>query len=255
MIISASRRTDMPACFPKETIEKIIAINSESTQQSTLFKKNNVDAVVFWTKNARPIMSYLNELDELNIPYYFQYTMNDYPKLEPGIPQYYLSRVETFAELSEMLGKHRIIWRYDPFFSCNVPVEYTISDVLNRFEFMGNMIHDYTDKLVFSFLDTYNKMPLGLNPPTKDEEKRIVDKILELNKMWKLKIASCAEESYTGVERNKCIDPVLLKRLDVDISDTNKKDSSQRQKCGCYPSKDIGEYHSCTHQCAYCYAK
>jgi hypothetical protein len=254
MIISASRRTDSPAFFPKETIEKIISINAEQNSQSTLFDKNNVDAVVFWTKNARPIMPYLNELDELKIPYYFQYTMNDYPKLEPGIPNY-LNRVETFAELSETIGKNRVIWRYDPFFTCDVHAEYNIDDVLRRFVFMGHMVNKYTDKLVFSFLDMYDKMPLGIYPPTEPEREKIIAKVLEMNKMWKLKVATCAEDSYAGIEKNRCIDPVLLKSLGANIG-VDKKDSSQRQKCGCYPSKDIGEYHSCKgHQCAYCYAK
>ena len=253
MIISASRRTDLPAFFPKETIEKIVSMND--SEQKTLFKKNIVDAVVFWTKNAKPILPYLNELDDLKIPYYFQYTMNDYPGLEPNIPNYW-DRVRTFISLSEMIGKSRIIWRYDPFLTSILPVEYTVQDDLKRFEFMGHCLCKYTEKLVFSFLDPYDKIPTGISAPTKEEERIIIDKIVDLNKLWKLELASCAENiDNLSIKRNRCIDPELLMRIGVEISKPSLKDYSQRKICDCYPSKEIGTYHTCKHNCIYCYSR
>lgn len=254
MIISASRRTDMPAFFPKETIDKIISMNTDP--QQTLFKKNIVDGVVFWTKDALPIIPYLHKLDELEIPYYFQYTMNDYPGLEPNIPPYW-NRVKTFITLSEMLGKHRVIWRYDPFLTSNVPVEYTVEDVLRRFEFMGHNLCQYTEKLVFSFLDPYDKIPSGLNPPTKKEESQIIDKIVDLcENVWGIKVTTCADPVHNNIiDVNRCIDPDLFKRLGVELIDSRQKDRSQRKECWCYPSVDIGQYHTCKHNCIYCYAK
>jgi len=253
MIISASRRTDMPAFFPKETIERIILMNND--EQQTLFKKNIVDGVVFWTKNARPIMPYLNELDSLKIPYYFQYTMNDYPKLEPNIPGFW-NRITTFIELSDMLGKHRVVWRYDPFLTSIAPAEYTMENVLRRFQFMGNCLYKNTEKLTFSFLDPYNKISSGLNPPTKEEEIQIVNKILELNKIWSLNITTCADPVHNDlIDVNRCIDPELFKRLGAELSDPFQKDKSQRKDCWCYPSIDIGQYHTCKHNCSYCYAR
>jgi hypothetical protein len=252
MIISASRRTDLPAFFPKETIEKILAINNE--EQKTLFNSNIVEGIVFWTKNAQPILPYLNELDDYKIPYYFQYTMNDYPGIEPNIPEY-SRRIDTFINLSEMLGKHRVIWRYDPFLTSSDP-EYTISGVLHRFKFMGDNINKYTNKLVFSFLDSYDKLPNWLNPPTKEEELQIVHAILEANKIWKLQLATCAESvNNQAINVNRCIDPELFKQLGVSLYYPQQKDKSQREKCWCYPSTDIGSYHTCKHNCSYCYAR
>jgi hypothetical protein len=243
----------MPAFFPKETIEKIISMNND--EQKTLFKTNIVEGVVFWTKNARPIMPYLNELDSLEIPYYFQYTMNDYPGLEQNIPGFW-KRLGSFIELSEMLGKHRVIWRFDPFLTSVSPVEYTTETVLRRFEFMGHCVNKYTEKLVFSFLDPYDKIPSGINPPTKEEELQIVNKILELNKIWNLTVTTCADPVINSlINVNRCIDPALFKKLGIELPDPRKRDNSQRNECWCYPSVDIGTYHTCKHNCLYCYAR
>ena len=35
---------------------------------------------------------------------------------------------------------------------------------------------------------------------------------------------------------------------------SKNKDKGQRNLCGCIPSKDIGRYDTCPHQCVYCYA-
>ena len=80
--------------------------------------------------------------------------------------------------------------------------------------------------------------------------------------------------SQFGVRRNKCIDdelivrqfaddPLLMDFLGVErdglfgpetVVRKNAKDKGQRPFCGCIASKDIGEYDTCPHQCAYCYA-
>jgi hypothetical protein len=255
MIISASRRTDLPAFFPKETIHKIVSLTGR--EQLPLFETGKiVDAVVFWTKNAEPILPYLKNLDKLQIPYYFQYTMNNYPKeIEPNIPNL-AHRIETFKNLSNMIRKERVIWRYDPFLTSKYPIKLSVEDVINRFEFIGEHLHNYTSKLVFSFLDPYNKLPSGLYPPTKKEETQIIDAITNMNKSWKLQLATCAEITTNPfIEQNRCIDPVLLKKIGVEIKNTDDKDGTQRNNCHCYPSRDIGEYHTCRHNCSYCYAK
>lgn len=180
--------------------------------------------------------------------------MNDYPGLEPNIPNY-SNRIETFINLSEMLGKHRVIWRYDPFLTSSDP-EYVMPNVIHRFKFMGDNINKYTNKLVFSFLDPYNKLPSVLNAPTKEEELQIVNAVIEANKTWKLQVATCAESvNNSAISVNRCIDPELLKQLGVSLDYPQQKDKSQREKCWCYPSMDIGTYHTCKHNCLYCYSR
>ena len=70
MILSASRRTDIPAFFPEWFIKRIRSgevlvrnpVNFSRISRIPL-SPENVDCIVFWTKDAEPIMSYLNELD------------------------------------------------------------------------------------------------------------------------------------------------------------------------------------------------
>jgi hypothetical protein len=107
-------------------------------------------------------------------------------------------------------------------------------------------------------LDKYDKLPSGINPQTQDEEQIIVNKIIDLLLIWKIRAATCAEEINCRIliEVNRCIDPILLRKLGVDnIDPTNAKDKSQRRTCWCIPSVDIGTYHTCKHECIYCYAR
>lgn len=253
MIISASRRTDLPAFYPEETIHKILQLTGG--EQKTLFPQNITDAVVFWTKNAEPIIPHLRKLDNANIPYYFHYTINNYPtQIEPGLKQTPYERISTFINLSNTIGKERVIWRFDPFLTCSNP-PITVNDTLNQIKIIGDSLYKYTNKLVFSFLDPYPKLPYSIHPPNKHEEQIIIHTLKEYNKKWNLILATCAEPiNDPDIHHNKCIDPILLKSLGVDIQDFTTKDSSQRGMCGCYPSKDIGTYHTCKHFCKYCYA-
>lgn len=250
MIISASRRTDLPAFFPEWTIKEIVTL-CKAEQEPLISTNKPKHGVVFWTKNPEPIIPYLSILDKKNIVYYFQYTLNDYPDLEPNVPPL-SKRIETFLKLSDLIGKNKVIWRYDPIL---INSKYSIDDIINKVHFIGTHIHKSTNKLVFSFLDPYPKIPNDIHPPTKYQECEFVRKLLLLNQHWNLKLSTCAEVPTDEISPNRCIDPYLLEELGLDISDYHSYDKSQRLLCACYPSKDIGEYHTCKHNCAYCYAR
>ncbi len=69
----------------------------------------------FWTKNPKPLIPYLPQLDAAGVHYYFHFTLNDYQQenLEPNVPSLE-SRIQTFKELASLLGPERIVWRFDP---------------------------------------------------------------------------------------------------------------------------------------------
>lgn len=242
VIISASRSTDIPAFYAKWFFNRLAkgycAWYNPFNQQKMYISFKNCKMVVFWTKNPKPIIPYLHELDERGIHYYFQVTLNDYVKerFEPNV-SYVEDRVETFKHLSDMIGKERMIWRFDPLI---ITPNITPSELLDRIWRIGNMLKGYTDKLVFSFVDVkaYRKVQSNLVKETMLFTKENVEnaeanyaqriEIVEgLQKMreawhnesWDIAMATCAEdidlEAY-GIEHNRCIDGELMKRIFVD---------------------------------------
>ena len=239
VIISASRSTDIPAFYAKWFFNRLAkgycAWYNPFNQQKMYISFKNCKVVVFWTKNPKPILPYLHELDERGIHYYFQVTLNDYVKegFEPNVSSVD-DRVETFKKLSEMIGKERVIWRFDPLI---ITPNITPRDLLTRIWHVGNKLKGYTDKLVFSFVDVkaYRKVQNNLVKETmlftKDDvdnaeanhaqRMEIVQGLQKIREVWheegwNVEIATCAEdidlESY-GIEHNRCIDGELMKRI------------------------------------------
>lgn len=242
VIISASRSTDIPAFYAKWFFNRLakgycVWYNPFNQQPMYIsFKKCRV--VVFWTKNPEPIIPYLPELDKRGIHYYFQVTLNDYEQegFEPNVPSV-TKRVEIFKKLSKLIGKERVIWRFDPLI---VTPHLTPRILLTRIWHIGNELKDYTDKLVFSFVDVkaYRKVQNNLVKETPffttdtvenaemtySERMEIVKGLVNMREMMsplgrKLQLATCAEDmelSQYGIEHNCCIDGELMKRIFAD---------------------------------------
>ena len=167
IIISASRSTDIPAFYAKWFFNRLakgycVWYNPFNRQQKIYVSFARCKVIVFWTKNPKPILPYLHELDERGIHYYFQVTLNDY--VNEGFEPNVLSveeRIKTFRELSERIGRERVIWRFDPLI---LAPTITPRMLLSRIWKIGNQLKGYTDKLVFSFVDvkTYRKVQNNL---------------------------------------------------------------------------------------------
>lgn len=235
----------MPAFYPGEIINEL---------RSKLFLDDI--GLVLWTKNPEPFIAIggIDYLFENGIPFYFQYTLNNYPhEIEPNIPSFE-HRIKSFKQLSDKIGRKRIIWRFDPILlTKDIPKEY-ITDQINS---IARELHNYTDKLTFSFIDIYPKINnLGFISLTDNDKKYIEENILEITQHYKLQCATCSETfSMVGFEQNKCIDDELLNYLSGgNLTLKYTKDCTQRRDCKCIPSIDIGKYHTCKHNCLYCYA-
>lgn len=270
MIISASRRTDIPAFYSEWFINRIKSgflltrnpFNANQVKRVSLLP-DDVDAIVFWTRNPKKLLPHLEYLDQLGLRYYFQYTITGYSKTLETNTLYPLKAIDIFKELSVKIGKEKVIWRYDPIILSNVT---PIPEHLRLFEKIASLLSGYTNQVVISFADLYKKTETNLDKVDGLEYSDILHNEKELNNLcaglkeiaekYKMDITTCAEEvnlKSTGIEHGKCIDDRLIESI-FDIKVTNSKDQGQRSECGCVKSIDIGMYNSCLHGCIYCYA-
>lgn len=292
VIISASRSTDIPAFYSDWFVNRLregyVKWKNPFNGAFLYVSFAKARLVIFWSKNPRPILKHLSFFDDRKINYYFQYTLNDYDaeKLEPRVPNINF-RIDTFIELSEKIGKKKVIWRFDPLILTD---KFGVDELLRKVESIGDRLKNHTEKMVFSFVDIkqYRKVQYNLRRNSikfQEFNERTMNEIAEglqlLNQKWNFEIGTCAEklplEKY-GIIHNKCIDDdliinlfnsdrVLMDFLNVKISPPDllnptihfekqkyHKDKGQREFCGCITSKDIGEYNTCPHLCEYCYA-
>lgn len=268
MIISASRRTDIPAFYTPWLMNRIREgflltrnpFNANQIRRVSL-DPNDVDAIVFWTRNPSMLMKHLPELAPYH--YYFQYTITGYPKtLEKTVPRPQRA-IQTFIELSDLIGAEKVIWRYDPILLSN---EVDIDEHKRVFEKIASLLKGKTKRVVISFSDFYKKTARNLNlidgliySDITHQTKLLFDLSIYMSKVAKkygMEIESCTESvelSHYGIAHGKCIDHALIKKL-FGLNLNGRKDIGQREDCGCIKSIDIGMYNTCLHGCAYCYA-
>lgn len=263
MILSVSRRTDIPAFYSDWFFNRIEAGYVDVRNPMNIHRVSRVkitpdvvDCIVFWSKNPKPMLSRLDRLSQYQ--YYFQFTLNPYDQhIEKEVP---LKRniFDTFRELSEKIGKERVIWRYDPILiSDKIDVNYHIK----YFEEIAKRISGYSERCVISFVDLYKKVvsnvsALNIREPNSDEIEKLVSALVPIAASYGFTVQSCAEHidlSGFGISHGACIDPLLISHL-IGHSIHVHKDKNQRKECGCTESIDVGEYNTCQHYCAYCYA-
>lgn len=272
MIISASRRTDIPAFYSKWFINRIRAgwcqvPNPLKYRQLSYvsLKPEDVDAIVFWSKNPAPMLGYLDELDTLGFRYYFQFTLNDYQKhLEPQVPSLEI-RLHTFRKLSIRLKPLRVVWRYDPIIISNhTPPDFH----REKFSQIAKALSGFTRRVMVSFTDYYQKTDRRLSSLEKFGYKfdrraansrgawNLLKELAAIAREHDMEIFTCAEErdfSKVGVPPGRCIDGELLSEL-WSLRGHTKKDPAQRNSCLCVVSKDIGINDTCIQGCPYCYS-
>ncbi len=260
MIISASRRTDIPAFYSEWFYNRLSAgevliknpFNRKQVSRVTI-NKESVDCFVFWTKNPKNMMGGLELLE--GYKYYFQFTLTSYGQ---EVERNVVSKnelIKTFIELSKTT---KVIWRYDPIL---LNEYYTKEYHYKWFESMASKLSGYTDRCVISFVDDYkevkkNKNELLLQRITAEDMVQIASNLSQIANKYGMEVYSCAEKidlSAVGVKQGQCIDPILVSDLTGKDFRSLKKDK-MREGCQCVKSVDIGEYNSCLHGCAYCYA-
>jgi hypothetical protein len=272
IIISASRRTDIPASYSTWFMNRIKAgycttINPFNPAQISRvsLKPEDVRAFVFWTRNPEPLINFLPDLDKKGFKYYFLYTIIGYPRvIDPGCPSLEKA-VEIFQRLSKLIGKEKVIWRYDPLLLSNLtPSEWHIQQTHRLIKDLAG----YTERLLLSVVTPYRKtvsrmkaepggnFNLEENAFEVNSYQEIFQHLGREARLAGITPQSCAETadlSMFGIEHAKCIDDELLTRITGEPV-IYKKDPGQRKACRCVVSKDIGVTNTCLFGCPYCYA-
>jgi hypothetical protein len=209
------------------------------------------------------MLPHLPTLDAMGYKYYFLYTLMNNPRpMDPKCPSLTES-LRTFRELSDHVGPHRVVWRYDPI------VFTQQTDSLFHQRTYGHIAHalsGFTRRSVISMLSVYLKLQkrlrhmaeMGFDLLECNEKafQELMESMVHDARNNGMEVFSCAEErdlgSY-GVFPGKCIDDEYIYRV-FGIRLNPRKDPSQRKQCGCVVSKEVGMYDSCLFQCRYCYA-
>jgi DNA repair photolyase len=263
MIISASRRTDIPSYYSEWFFNRlkegyVLIRNPFNTRQVSRvsLSPDVVDCIVFWSKNPQPMLAQLDKLQDYS--FYFQFTLNSYAQdIETGLPRK-KEIIETFKRLSDKIGPERVIWRYDPVL---LNEKYTIAWHEQHFGSIAHQLKGYTQKVTISFIDLYSKITKNIHEfniedvPTEDK-RTIAENFAQTARELNFTIDTCAEDidlAECSIEHGRCIDNRLIERI-TGCPLKIAKDKAQRLMCGCVASIDIGAYNTCSNGCRYCYA-
>ncbi len=263
MIISASRRTDIPARFSDWFLGRlregfVYVRNPMNPRQVGKIPLNTdvVDGIVLWTKNPLPMLDKLGELSAY--PFYFQFTLTSYrADVEANLPSKREVLIPAFQKLSDLIGPERVVWRYDPVF---LNAAYSVAHHVKHFEETAKRLFKHTRRCVISFMDFYRKTVNNIKDlnvkPFEAEDRRLLSRSLaDIARCYGLELEACAEDmdlSRYGVARARCVDEKLLEKFGRALK--IPKDKNQRAACGCVESIDIGQYDTCQNACKYCYA-
>ncbi|MDR3265343.1 MAG: DUF1848 domain-containing protein [Synergistaceae bacterium] len=265
MIVSASRRTDIPAFYSEWLMNRlregfVLVPNPRNPKRLTevSLSPENVDCIVFWSKNPAPMLGKLAEIERMGHRFHFSFTLTPYGRdAEPGVPPVD-ERLDTFVKLSDLLGPDRVDWRYDPVMTdgrfmmgCS-----PLSFHRERFGALCAALAGRTERCIVSFVDVYAHLRKRIAPMDGTEIRALAEILSDTARRFGIPLFACAEAtdfSEFGIGRSSCIDGAKIGRI-VGHPVRTAKDRGQRKECRCVESVDIGTYDTCLHGCVYCYA-
>lgn len=263
MIISASRRTDIPAFYSQWFFNRLregYALVPNPFDPKAISRVSLdpavVDCIVFWTKNPAPMLPRLGELDAYK--YYFQFTLNPYgADIENRLPPR-AKRIETFKRLSDRIGRERVVWRYDPILT---NAKYDVDFHCEAFAQIAHALRDHTETCMLGFIDHYRHIrsavgALGIEPLRREEIERMAVSFRRTIASTPILLNTCTVKvdlRHLDIPSGLCVDGELVERI-AGYPIAARKDKNQRHICNCLESIDIGTYESCLNGCVYCYA-
>ena len=268
MIISASYRTDIPAFYAEWFLRRLEAgearvRNPYSGKPVAVdLRPRSVTGFVFWTRNFGPLLHRLEALKAFGRPFVVQFTVTGYPRsveaavIEPD------KAVEQIRRLSSEVHPKCAVWRYDPILFTS---ELTSDFHRRNFERLAARLEGAVDEVVVSFAQIYRKSERNLNAaagragfawrdPADEEKLALLPDLCAMARARGMQLTVCTQPQFvgTGAEEARCIDVRRLSAIAGCALEAPLQ--GNRPGCACYQSRDIGEYDTCPHGCAYCYA-
>jgi hypothetical protein len=274
MIISASYKTDIPTFYSEWFMNRLQAgyckmVNPYSQQIYMVdLTPGNVDGFVFWTKNIGPFLKHLPEVHKLGYPFIVQYTITGYPReLEYRVINY-AHTIEHMKELAGTYGPHVSVWRYDPIVISSLTPHYWHR---HNFEKLAKSLAGTTDEVVVSFAQIYKKTRRNLDwaahefgfhwhehkAATTGSVRTLITDLAQIAISYGMCLKICSQKAFLilGItEEARCVDAERLELVSGRSIADRIELRGNRKECGCFASKDIGEYDTCPHGCVYCYA-
>ena len=262
MIINTGGRTDTVQYYSDWLLRRfqegyVLSRNPLFPNRVTRYEltPDKVDCVVFCSKNYRPILPRLREITD-RFHTYFYYTITAYgADIEPGVPSIEES-VETLRELSVLVGRRRLAWRYDPVLLTG---SYTISRHLETFDRLAAALAPWIDRCIFSFVELYRKLEVNmpeLRPLSVEDMDTLARGLGAIAGKYGIALQICGtEEDYSryGIRPSGCMTLEILGRANG-VEFGKRKHRGMRRGCHCIESRDIGAYDTCLNGCKYCYA-
>ena len=259
MILNVSGRTDIVAFYTdwfmnryKEGYVDVRNPFNQSLVSRIYFE--DVDLILFCTKNPLPIIPHLKEIKK---PIIFQVTITPYKTdIEPNVP----SKTKTITavkEISKIIGTDNLAIRYDPIF---LSAKYTVEYHIKAFKRLCELLNGSVNKIIVSFIDDYknvrkNERTLNYRPFTEADYKNIGENFSKIAKENNMTVQTCFEDKNLveyGFIKGECLSHELAYKL---TGKTYKNWIARKErKCNCVQMVDIGVYNSCKHFCKYCYA-
>lgn len=273
-IISASRRTDIPAFYMPQVLQALkqkcidVKLPYGSTSHVSL-DPEDVKCIVWWSKDYSEWIKAFDTDPRIFLLYkhVFNFTINGCDKLEKGVRSSLDDRIAQVVKLAGIFGVECIKFRFDPITVYIDSQTGEVMDNLENFEYIvRNLSHIGVKDIIFAFCNPYDKVVHRMKKRGKiavaldtTRKKKILDKLIPIADKNQMILRACSVPDVLGY-KNKifsicCIDGPLIEKITKTELVENKKDPNQRTQCNCAVSIDIGSYEMvCKHSCDYCYA-
>jgi hypothetical protein len=263
-IISASRRTDIPAFYSDWLLNRLAAGICDVLHPYTKkwfrvpLRPEDISAIVFWSKNYAPLLPKLDQIDRTTKNLFFHFTITGNTDLELRVPDF-RETVKDYLYLTKRYSPDHIVWRFDPL-SITDKLSFEVHE--ERFAAIAGLLKGHTSRCIISYAHPYRKMTRNLEKYTshrllelsKEEQQRYAERLARRADAYGIRLSSCCNDHLLSdrIDKARCIDGAMLSLLFRTPLDTRA--AASRKECGCTKSVDIGAYDTCGHGCMYCYA-